>query len=335
MGPWDFFSSLKEIFLPDKGLNSLKRNWRRPTWWFTNAIPFVLMRAYFEVMKHRGTDIVREDWDNLIILDACRYDHFERHNPLPGILESRWSKASSTGLFLIRNFAARTCHDTVYVTGNPMYRAEQYGYHEAIGRSTFHDTVDVWEEDWDKEFNTVRPEAMLGPAKEANDSYPNKRLIVHFMQPHAPFIGETGRQIKEQSGSGVIANMVDGAEQRGDKPIWNLVKDGVVELETARIAYRENVELVLSHVEQLVEDLDGKTVVTADHGELLGDRAWPIPVRQYGHPNRVWSKHLTRVPWHILESGDRKIVRSEPPTREGDDLDIDAIEEKLTQLGYR
>ncbi|MFB6301613.1 MAG: hypothetical protein ABEH78_01945 [Haloferacaceae archaeon] len=331
----DLVDSLQEIFLPEKGRDALKRNWYRPTWWATNAIPFVLMRGYFEVMKYRGTDIVEEDWDNLIILDACRYDHFRELSPVPGRLESRWSMASSTGLFLRRNFEHRTCHDTVYVTGNPMYRAEQYGYDESVGRSTFHDTVDVWETDWDEEFNTVRPEAMVDPSKEAHDEYADKRLIVHFLQPHAPFIGETGERIKRQSGSGVIANMVEDAERRGGKPVWSLVQEGVVDVETARQAYRENVEIALPHVAELVSHFEGKTVITADHGELLGEMAWPIPYRQYGHPNRVWTKHLTRVPWHVVEGDSRREITSDPPPSNRSQDDRPEIEEKLSHLGYK
>jgi hypothetical protein len=331
-GPFD---TLRDIFLPEKGRRELRRNWYRPTWWFTNAIPFVLMRGYFEVMKHRGTDVVAEDWDNLIILDACRYDHFEELNPIPGRLESRWSKGSSTGQFLRRNFGDRTCHDTVYVTGNPMYRATPYDFDEVVGRSTFHDTVDVWETDWDEEFNTVRPEAMIGPSKAAHDEYPEKRLIVHFMQPHAPFIGETGQRITDQSGSHVLANMVSEAEPKDGKPVWNLVQSGDLDLETARRAYRENIEIVLPHVQDLVDHFEGKTVITADHGEMLGEMAWPIPYRQYGHPNRVWTKHLIRVPWHVVEGDSRKTITSDPPNQTMDRDDRAEIEEKLAHLGYK
>ncbi len=327
--------TLREIFLPEQGRESLGRNWYRPTWWVTNAIPFVLMRAYFEVMRYRGTDIINEDWDNLIIPDACQYDHFADLNHVPGRLESRWSKASSTGLFLTRNFENRTCHDTVYVAGNPMYRAEQKGYDEPVGRSTFHDTVDVWQAHWDEEFTTVRPENMVEPATQAHDEYPDKRLIVHFMQPHAPFIGPTGERIKDQKGSAMIADMVDKAERREGKPVWTLVQEGAVDLETAKQAYRENVEIAMPHVKELVEHFEGKTVVTADHGELLGEMAWPIPYRQYGHPNRVWTKHLTRVPWHVVESDTRKQTVSDPPEPELDQGSEEEIREKLSDLGYR
>jgi hypothetical protein len=42
---------------------------------------------------------MQEDWDNLIILDACRYGAFERNNTIPGALEYRFSRGSMTGEF--------------------------------------------------------------------------------------------------------------------------------------------------------------------------------------------------------------------------------------------
>jgi hypothetical protein len=317
---------------------SLKQNWHRPQWWLKNAIPLVLMRTYFRVMQLRGTDVVEEDWDNLIILDACRYDHFEDLDFEPGRLESRWSKGSSTGLFLTQNFGDRTCNDTVYVTGNPMYKAEMYGYDKIVGQSTFHDTVDVWTTDWDDKVNTVRPEAMVGPAKNAHDEYPNKRLIVHFLQPHAPFIGDTGERIREQRGVGLIADMIEEAERKEGDIVWNLVEEGELDLETAVQAYRENLELAIPFVKELVNHFDGKTVITADHGELLGENAWPLLSRQYGHPNKIWTKHLTKVPWHVVDSETRKDIIAEKRETSRDlyldESETQEMHEKLSNLGY-
>lgn len=42
--------------------------------------------------------------------------------------------------------------------------------------------------------------------------------------------------------------------------------------------YRENVAYGLEYAQNLLEALDGKTVVTADHGELLGESV-PLLIR--------------------------------------------------------
>jgi hypothetical protein len=132
--------------------------------------------------------------------------------------------------------------------------------------------------------------------------------------------------------------MVDEMDRKEGDLVWNLVEAGELDLETAMRAYRENLEMAMPSVEELADYFEGKTVITADHGELFGERAWPLLSPQYGHPNKVWTRHLTRVPWHVVESDTRKdIVAGEPETARDPDLDADeteAMHEKLSHLGY-
>jgi len=51
-----------------------------------------------------GRSVFEEDWDNLVILDACRHDFFERQADLPGQLDSRTSLGSCTPEFVEYNF---------------------------------------------------------------------------------------------------------------------------------------------------------------------------------------------------------------------------------------
>ncbi len=46
---------------------------------------------------------MKEDWDNLVILDACRHDAFEDLNEIKGDLEKKASKASMTVEWLEKN----------------------------------------------------------------------------------------------------------------------------------------------------------------------------------------------------------------------------------------
>lgn len=56
-----------------------------------------------------GVNIIDADWDQLLILDACRYDIFSEHaGELPGTLSRRESKASATRQFLEANFGGKT-----------------------------------------------------------------------------------------------------------------------------------------------------------------------------------------------------------------------------------
>ena len=105
--------------------------------------------------------------------------------------------------------------------------------------------------------------------------------------------------------------------------------------ELVRTAYRENLDRVMAEMEHLLDELDGRTVVTADHGELLGERSSPLPYREYGHPWGTYMEKLVKVPWNVYDSGSRKRIVSEEPTGNRDDVDERLIDERLRNLGYQ
>lgn len=101
-------------------------------------------------------------------------------------------------------------------------------------------------------------------------------------------------------------------------------------------AYRENLEAVLPAVERLLSELDGRTVVTADHGQLFGERLFSIPIRKYGHPPGLYPEELVKVPWHVFDEGPRReIVSEERPGKSSRDTeDEELARERLRDLGY-
>ena len=269
-----------------------------------------------------GTAVLDEAWDNLILLDACQYDVFEAENTLPGRLHKRLSKASSTVGFLEHNFDGKRVHDTVYVTANPQLTRKSDDLD-----ADFHSIINVWESDWDEEVGSVTPEAMAKRALEANDEFPNKRLILHFLQPHLPFIGKFGRS---QFGSGFGSGF------------WTKVKEGDVSISEERLyaAYRENLQIALPSVRSLLEELPGRTVVTADHGQAFGERSFPLPIKEYGHPRETYMPCLTEVPWLVFDSDEEKRVTAEPPVERVREIDNERatsaeVESRLEQLGYK
>lgn len=271
-----------------------------------------------------GVDVMTEDWDNLIILDGCRYDIFEELNSINGTLQQRTSKASESSEFITRNFVGRELHDTVYITTNP--------YSHLIPSGVFHAVISLLESTWDDESQTVLPEVVARAAREAHDDFPNKRLVVHFMQPHFPFIGETGQTIK-QAGIQKSDNSKDTSDQM---QIWKMLqyRVGNVDRDTVEKAYRENLELVLPVVDDLLSDLGGRSVVTSDHGNLVGEWIGPIQCRGYGHPPNLYVPGLISVPWLIVEQSPRRDIRSDQPI-EREMEQAETIEARLEALGYR
>jgi hypothetical protein len=122
------------------------------------------------------------------------------------------------------------------------------------------------------------------------------------------------------------------------RDFWGTFRDGEFDLslEKAKQAYRENLELALPHVSGLLSEFEGRTVVTADHGEILGERDFPIPIRRYGHPSYTKMPEVIEVPWLVHEDGVRPDIVAEVPedAEEGEAVDSEVVKERLRDLGY-
>ncbi|WP_435156852.1 hypothetical protein [Haladaptatus sp. DFWS20] len=262
-------------------------------------------------------DVMEEDWDNLIILDACRYDMYIQQANFGDRVTSKLSPGSESWEFMQESFVGRECQDTVYVTANP--------HAFKLPDETFHAIVNLLSDDWNEKHRTVLPETMVQRTLEVLDQYPDKRIISHFMQPHFPFIGEKGKEVE---------HMGIETDQGGKPHPWNALLYGMnVDRRQILDAYAENLSVVLPHVFELVQGLNGKTVITADHGNLVGERTFPIPIRAYGHPRNLHKRELIQVPWVVNEATERRIVKSDSPI-EYETLEEEVIKDRLSDLGY-
>lgn len=288
------------------------RNPKRPLWEVT-------WHLHRRVRGQEGVNVMQQDWDNLIILDGCRYDTFEDLSTISGELTSVVSRGSSTPEFIHRTFRTSTERhdDTVYVSANP-----QFDRHSV--QESFHTYIPAWESEWDDELNTVPPEALADKAAEVAEEFPEKRVVAHFIQPHYPFIGPTGQQIRHRTvhGGGVVDD-----PSEVERSVWERLEDGDLSKEVVQKAYRENLELTLPHVRQLIEQLGGKTVLTSDHGNSFGRYG------VYGHPSKYFLKDLVEVPWLETGDGSRRSI-SEGSANQSTPVNED-VEERLADLGYK
>lgn len=283
------------------------------------------MNAYFSTTSPMDFDVMAEEWDQLLILDGCRYDMFERLNTFDGDLEPRISVATETPAFLDRTFEGNRYSDTVYVTANPIHRVEEWCDVDLDG--VFHEIVDVWQDQWDETLGTVRPEAMARAVKRARVQYPDHRLIAHFVQPHYPFIGPVGRSLDHGGMNG--KHRVEGEGPDADEqPVWGELRDGNLTSEQVRRAYDENLWLTFPYLRDLLTEFQGTTVITSDHGNHLGEIAAPFPVRLYGHPPDIRTSELIEVPWLTVEHGqnrERRPARTNHPIAESESVDSLAV----------
>lgn len=296
---------------------------------------------------NKGERVIDQEWNNLIILDDCRFDAFSRsYQELKnqGTLREFTSRGTDTTSFLLENFSGSHHPDIVYVTANPRVNS--------LVPDSFFKVISVWNKGWNDEFNTVLPETMYQYALEASYRYPDKRLIIHFIQPHIPFIdlpdgawigarifpelSKSSQKVPQETARSKVPFRVYLPPWNSD---WYLFE---LSLGNSRIweLYEKNLARALTYVKRLLNELPGKSVVTADHGEAIGDRLHSLlPFRVYGHPPGVRIKCLTQVPWFVSSAPQGAQLKSpalpalQLDTESGAD-DDKLVEERLKSLGY-
>lgn len=295
-------------------------------------IPFVLHNQLIRnLMNLNSTKIPDEDWDTLIILDACRYDIFKNSSLNEGVLRRRVSEGSKTSEFLKENFKSKELLDTVYVTANPMHRRINL-------EEPFYRTVPVWRDHWDNKYGTVLPADVTDQAIKFHKKYPEKRIIVHYNQPHEPFIGKSRTviqsAIKEVSNSPTAQTFefFDRKPDMQNSTHWHALKSGIIDKKAMYEAYSENLEAVLPKVIELVDCVKGRVVITSDHGNAFGERG-PFGMKVYGHPYRTYMKELVTVPWLEIQGEERRNVTSGDQT-EAPRVPETNIDQRLENLGY-
>lgn len=268
-----------------------------------------------------GIAVFDQDWDVLIVLDACRFDAFQEHAAFPGHLQAVTSQGSVTPEWLRANLAGRDLSDTVCVSANGHY--VKLSDELDTNWHAFEGVVEDDLADAEDSLLVASPDTVTERARTALEQYPRKRVVIHYIQPHLPFLGKIGDQHFELG-----KNLVE----IGTDP--SVDRDRIVD------AYHENLKLVLSSVERLLDTAEpnmGRVVITSDHGELLGDRLWPLPVRQWSHIHELPHPLLVQVPWHRLDVGSRRDVVAEEPVHESKmerQDDRERLTEHLRALGY-
>lgn len=257
-----------------------------------------------------GTNVYSKNWDVLVILDACRADIYR--DVINEDAESIWSVGSSSEEWMSNTFTSSTdVSETAYVTGNIFSR-------DYLDENDFHRLEEVWRYGWDDEAGTIPPRPVTNEAIRTWRETGADRMIIHYMQPHFPAIGSDidlgGGVTQDEFGRGGVVN------------VWSEMRSGAIDAETAWEAYRDNLEFVWSDVELLMENVDGKVGVTADHGNGFGK--WGA----YGHPSGLVFPELRRVPWDSYDCSDERTHQPEETAKE--DTADDTVEERLESLGY-
>jgi hypothetical protein len=271
----------------------------------------------FSGTANRGEPIYEQDWDLLVVLDACRFDALQRVASDYAFLSSVGS-TESVGSYslawLEKNFTetyADKMAQTAMISGNPFTET-------ALSAAQFGRLEEVWRHTWDEDVGTIRPRPLTDTAiSVARDDNPD-RMIVHYMQPHDPFTTHPELQRGRSASEWADAT---------DKSVWMSVQAGELLVERARDAYYDELRLVLEEVELLLDNVDADTaVITADHGEAMGESGI------YGHTPGVAIDALRVVPWAETTAVD---TGSHTPDETPAEVDGTGTQtDRLRDLGY-
>jgi len=227
------------------------------------------------------------EWDYIIILDACRVDSFTDLYPrfLDGELWIVETEGPCTIEWARRTFTKPL--NVVYYSANP-YVNSKVKLKGWLARDYFKRVVDLWLTCWDTSLNTVPPWLVN---ERIRVDKPKSKTIIHYVQPHGPWIGETKLQLP------ALARKPEFQRSPGDI-IAEMIERGELTEEKLRRAHWDNLKLVLKYVTELTTVLEGRIIVTSDHSECLGEKY--NSRRIYIHPCIMDFKFLRTVPWLIV-----------------------------------
>lgn len=283
-----------------------------------------------------GKNVFSEDWDILVILDACRADAIDEVAHEYSFLSNRssiWSRGSATREWVAHTFTQQYLSEisqTVLVTANASSR---WGLLEEP------------EPDWPRSFrqltrwNRVRPDDFLEldevwrygpkdpysgrvvPSATTDRAIANwrslapNRMIVHYIPPHHPYVSRALKQNRQLTDI--------------ERTPWEALNTGTDRSEVWE-RYIDDLRWGLESVKVLIDNTEAdRIVISADHGDAFGEFGI------YSHP-MIPIPALRKVPWVITEGKGQNSyspkLEKEKKTNEGIEAEV---EEQLQRLGYK
>lgn len=289
-----------------------------------------------------GTNVYDKEWDVLVILDACRVDALQavsNEYDFVSEIEEIWSIGSTSKEWIEQTFDSRyidEIQNTAYITGNPFSNVLL----DERERLEYIATLDTWVESSSLAEKLVSDnvvdiddvghmEALWGSAEsgagfhdcqkpDSVTEYTIKaarcgdydRVIAHYMQPHHPyFSSSTNPDELTEIEKNPFAAIKDG---RRDE-VWD--------------AYLDNLRYGLDWVEKLIQNVDGRVVITSDHGELMGEQKMHFHMVGNPHPT------LKKVPWVEVNATDTSSIQPDVAFNRPEEAQ-EISQDQLEALGY-
>lgn len=208
--------------------------------------------------------ILKKDWKCICVLDACRWDVLKdiskrevepvlvpSHRSTPGWMDAIWNRNG--------------WEDITYISANPMTTGIK-NIDNVPGNFDMNEKVKKYIEAFqykDDVISVVSPQKVADIARREEEP-----IVVHFLQPHEPFIGSLSLKVSNRERIPKREGMKDTSS-----PTYRLVTHGLVHPDYCRAAYYANAELGYKYAIQVARHFS-ESIITADHGEALGENGY-------------------------------------------------------------
>jgi len=232
-------------------------------------------------MYKKQKDIIyKQDWDILIILDACRVDMFETYS-LPIILKGikfdrvnyKYERVVSEGTCTIEWFVKtfdKELKNVVYLSNNPIIGKYRLHVQSRENFKYFQDLIECFNFSYEPMGYGLhfRPEHAFDTLLKCLKKSSNLKFIIHLYQPHAPYVFDK-----------LIAEIYVKDFFKGDVDFWKFVQQGLIPIERVVKAYIKNLLFVTFVILEYFPKLKNlKILISSDHGELFGEHGF------FNHP---------------------------------------------------
>jgi hypothetical protein len=280
-------------------------------WWFR--------KLWYRKVPDQVEDenVFDRDWDLLIILDGCDPSWFndlsDEFSWLPSYEEQNtlMSVGSTSFEWYPKTFnhpSSETLSETAVISSNVFageYVPNQIGKLDDLTKWGWDDTVDI-----------VPAHTVTDAAVDIGRRTDFDRYLVHYMQPHYPFLERGQRR----------TDITTRTDWSSCWEAWYAVMRGEATSNELEALYRENLEYVLPEVQSLLENFDAETaIITSDHSNAVGQQG------MYGHPGYVEMPLLREVPWIQTCATDTQSLQ--PDIDRGETADAKR-QDQLEALGY-
>jgi len=324
----------KALKNPSKAYKYLKRN-TRPIHLLEN--PYLFITSRYPIGNH----VLERDWDVLIILDTCRVDALRQVSDEYEFIDDVdriWSLGGTSPEWIAHTFDRKHREElskTAYITSNPhaktvledrkplkehpsaARRFYRYGRWDpvkveelALYDPVFSYQSDVEIEGIDHVGDVTPPRYITDRAISVDREESPERMIIHYMQPHYPWVSRAIRENRELKEWEKNPNRTKTAG-------WERVFG----------AYLDDLRYVLDDVRILLNNIEAdKVAISADHGDAFGE--W----RVFGHGPGRFHPQVRYVPWAVTTASDSGEYEPQiKPPKKTDSPTMDQLE----ALGYR